>query len=154
MNNFIFYNPTRLLFGKGMINQLTQQIPADKRIMITFGGGSVKTNGVYEQVTQALEGRDYTEFWGIEANPDIDTLKKAIAIGKEKNIDFLLAVGGGSVIDGTKLISAGIPYEGDSLGTGEKRKLTSDYSIGNSADYPCHRFRNEQRSRDFTPGNS
>ena len=113
MNNFIFYNPTRLLFGKGMINQLTQQIPADKRIMITFGGGSVKTNGVYEQVTQALEGRDYTEFWGIEANPDIDTLKKAIAIGKEKNIDFLLAVGGGSVIDGTKLISAGIPYEGD-----------------------------------------
>ena len=81
MNNFIFYNPTRLLFGKGMINQLTQQIPADKRIMITFGGGSVKTNGVYEQVTQALEGRDYTEFWGIEANPDIDTLKKAIAIG-------------------------------------------------------------------------
>jgi NADP-dependent alcohol dehydrogenase len=55
MNNFIFYNPTRLLFGKGMINQLTQQIPADKRIMITFGGGSVKTNGVYEQVTQALE---------------------------------------------------------------------------------------------------
>ena len=79
MNNFIFYNPTRLLFGKGMINQLTQQIPADKRIMITFGVGSVKTNGVYEQVTQALEGRNYTEFWGIEANPDIDTLKKAIA---------------------------------------------------------------------------
>lgn len=113
MNNFIFYNPTRLIFGEGMINQLAQQIPADKRIMITFGGGSVKTNGVYEQVTQALEGRDYIEFWGIEANPDIDTLKKAIAIGKEKKIDFLLAVGGGSVIDGTKLISAGIPYEGD-----------------------------------------
>lgn len=154
MNNFIFYNPTRLLFGKGMINQLTQQIPADKRIMITFGGGSVKTNGVYEQVTQALEGRDYTEFWGIEANPDIDTLKKAIAIGKEKNIDFLLAVGGGSVIDGTKLISAGIPYEGDAWELVKKGSSKSDYSIGNSADYPCHRFRNEQRSRDFTPGNS
>ena len=63
MDNFIFHNPTRLIFGKGMIAQLSQQIPADKRIMITFGGGSVKTNGVYEQVIQALEGRDYTEFW-------------------------------------------------------------------------------------------
>ena len=113
MDNFIFHNPTRLIFGKGMIAQLSQQIPADKRIMITFGGGSVKTNGVYEQVIQALEGRDYTEFWGIESNPDISTLKKAIESGKEKNIDFLLAVGGGSVIDGTKLISAGIPYDGD-----------------------------------------
>ena len=61
MDNFIFHNPTRLIFGKGMIAQLSQQIPANKRIMITFGGGSVKTNGVYEQVIQALEGRDYTE---------------------------------------------------------------------------------------------
>lgn len=113
MNNFIFYNPTRLLFGEGMIAQLPRQIPAGKRIMVTFGGGSVKTNGVYEQVAKALEGRDYTEFWGIESNPDVDTLKKAIAIGKEKGIDFLLAVGGGSVIDGTKLIAAGIRYEGD-----------------------------------------
>ncbi len=84
MDNFIFHNPTRLIFGKGMIDQLTQQIPADKSIMITFGGGSVKTNGVYEQVTQALEGRDYTEFWGIEANPDIAHLKKAIAIRQRK----------------------------------------------------------------------
>ena len=113
MDNFIFYNPTRLIFGKDMIARLSQEIPADKRIMITFGGGSVKTNGVYEQVTQALEGRDYTEFWGIESNPDISTLKKAIELGKEKNIDFLLAVGGGSVIDGTKLIAAGILYDGD-----------------------------------------
>ena len=64
MDNFIFYNPTRLIFGKGMIAQLSQQIPANKRIMITFGGGSVKTNGVYEQVIQALEGRDYTEVLG------------------------------------------------------------------------------------------
>ena len=137
-----------------MINQLTQQIPADKRIMITFGGGSVKTNGVYEQVTQALEGRDYTEFWGIEANPSIDTLKKAIAIGKEKNIDFLLAVGGGSVIDGTKLISAGIPYEGDAWELVKKGSSQVTIPLGTVLTYPCHRFRNEQRSRDFTPGNS
>lgn len=113
MDNFIFYNPTRLIFGQGTIAQLAEQIPADKRIMITFGGGSVKQNGVYEQVTQALAGRTYIEFWGIESNPDIATLKKAIALGKENRIDFLLAVGGGSVIDGTKLISAGILYDGD-----------------------------------------
>ncbi|MEG1546276.1 MAG: iron-containing alcohol dehydrogenase [Bacteroides sp.] len=113
MNNFIFHNPTRLLFGEGMIAQLSKEIPADKRIMITFGGGSAKTNGVYEQVMKALEGRNIIEFWGIESNPEIETLKKAIAIGKEKKIDYLLAVGGGSVIDGTKLIAAGLLYEGD-----------------------------------------
>ena len=76
--------------------------------MITFGGGSVKKNGVYDQVIKALEGREYVEFWGIEPNPSIETLRKAIALGKEKNVDFLLAVGGGSVLDGTKLISAGL----------------------------------------------
>lgn len=113
MNNFIFQNPTRLIFGKGMIAQLTKEIPADKKIMITFGGGSVKQNGVYEQVINALEGRNITEFWGIEANPSIETLRKAITLGKEKNIDFLLAVGGGSVLDGTKLIAAGLLYDGD-----------------------------------------
>lgn len=113
MDNFIFQNPTQLIFGKGMIAELSKVIPSDKHIMITFGGGSVKKNGVYEQVIKALEGRDYIEFWGIEPNPAIETLRKAIALGKEKKIDFLLAVGGGSVIDGTKLISAGLLYEGD-----------------------------------------
>lgn len=113
MNNFIFQNPTRLIFGKGMIAELSKVIPAGKKIMITFGGGSVKKNGVYDQVQKALAGRDYTEFWGIEPNPAIETLRKAIALGKEKNIDFLLAVGGGSVLDGTKLISAGLKYDGD-----------------------------------------
>lgn len=113
MNNFIFQNPTRLIFGKGMIAQLSKEIPADKKIMVTFGGGSVKQNGVYEQVMYALEGRQVIEFWGIEANPSVDTLRKAIALGKEKGIDFLLAVGGGSVLDGTKLIAAGLLYDGD-----------------------------------------
>lgn len=113
MNNFIFENPTRLVFGQGMIAELSKQIPADKKIMITFGGGSVKNNGVYEQVIQALEGHNITEFWGIEPNPSIETLRKAIELGKKENIDFLLAVGGGSVIDGTKLISAGLLYDGD-----------------------------------------
>ncbi len=113
MNNFIFQNPTRLIFGKGMIAELAKAIPADKKIMITFGGGSVKKNGVYEQVRKAVQGRDYIEFWGIEPNPAIETLRKAIALGKEHNIGFLLAVGGGSVLDGTKLISAGLKYDGD-----------------------------------------
>lgn len=113
MNNFIFKNPTKLIFGKGMIANIAKEIPEGKNIMITFGGGSVKTNGVYDQVMKALEGRNVVEFWGIESNPAIETLRKAIALGKEKNVDFLLAVGGGSVIDGTKLISAGLKYDGD-----------------------------------------
>lgn len=113
MNNFIFQNPTRLIFGKGMISELQKAVPANKKIMLTFGGGSVKNNGVYEQVQKALQGREYIEFWGIEPNPSIETLRKAIALGKEHNVGFLLAVGGGSVIDGTKLISAGLKYNGD-----------------------------------------
>lgn len=113
MNNFKFQNPTQLIFGKGMIAELSKVIPEGKRILITFGGGSVKKNGVYEQVIKALNGRDCIEFWGIEPNPSIETLRKAIALGKEHKIDFLLAVGGGSVLDGTKLISAGLLYDGD-----------------------------------------
>ena len=113
MNNFTFQNPTKLLFGKGMIDKLPEQLSKDKRIMITFGGGSVKKNGVYDQVINALNGYDFIEFWGIEPNPTIETLRKAIILGKEKKVNFLLAVGGGSVIDGTKLIAAGLLYEGD-----------------------------------------
>ena len=113
MHNFIFHNPTRLIMGKGMISELEKEIPADKKIMITFGGGSVKKNGVYEQVKKALAHHDTIEFWGIAPNPAIETLRKAIELGKQEKVDFLLAVGGGSVIDGTKLISAGLLYEGD-----------------------------------------
>lgn len=113
MYNFIFQNPTKLIFGKGKIAELSKEIPADKRIMVTFGGGSVKQNGVYDQVKAALKDRSYVEFWGIEPNPSIETLRRAIALGKEEKVDFLLAVGGGSVIDGTKLIAAGLLYDGD-----------------------------------------
>ena len=113
MNNFIFQNPVKLIMGKGMISELANEIPAGKRVMITFGSGSVKKNNVYNQVTEALKDFYTVEFWGIEANPAIETLRKAIALGKEEKIDFLLAVGGGSVIDGTKLISAGLLYDGD-----------------------------------------
>lgn len=113
MENFIFQNPVKLIMGHGMIAQLSQEIPSDKRILITFGGGSVKQNGVYDQVMEALKNHFTVEFWGIEPNPDIDTLREAIALGKKEKVDYLLAVGGGSVIDGTKLIAAGLLYEGD-----------------------------------------
>lgn len=113
MNNFSFQNPTRLVFGLGQIAQLETLIPLDKKIMLTFGGGSVKTNGVYDQVKTALKNHNYIEFWGIEPNPTVETLRKAISEGKKNKIDFLLAVGGGSVLDGTKLIAAGMCYDGD-----------------------------------------
>lgn len=113
MNNFIYHNPTKLVFGRGTIAKLAKLIPADKRIMITFGGGSVRRNGVYEQVVAALEGRRWVEFWGIEPNPSVETVREAVALGREHGVDFLLAVGGGSVIDGTKLIAAGLCYDGD-----------------------------------------
>ncbi|MDR0370234.1 MAG: iron-containing alcohol dehydrogenase [Prevotellaceae bacterium] len=113
MNNFIFQNPTKLIFGKGMIARIAEEIPIEKRIMITFGGGSVKKNGVYEQVKDALKNHNTIEFWGIEPNPSVETLRKAIDLGKKEKIDFLLAVGGGSVIDGTKLIASAIPQDTD-----------------------------------------
>lgn len=113
MKNFSFCNPVKLIMGKGMIASLKEEIPTDKKTMITFGGGSVKKNGVYEQVKEALSGHQTIEFWGIEPNPAIETLRQAIELGKKEKVDFLLAVGGGSVIDGTKLIAAGLKYEGD-----------------------------------------
>ena len=113
MKNFIFHNPTRLVFGKGQIAKLSELLPDNMNLMITYGGGSVTKNGVYDQVKAALKGRNYVEFWGIEANPQVETLRKAIHTGKVNNIDFLLAVGGGSVLDGTKLIAAGIISDTD-----------------------------------------
>lgn len=113
MENFIFRNPTKLIFGKGMIARLSKEIPEGKKIMVTFGGGSVKKNGVYDQVVEALRGRDYIEFWGIEPNPKVETLRKAIEICRREGVDFLLSVGGGSVLDGTKLIAAAVRYDGD-----------------------------------------
>ncbi len=93
MKNFTFQNTTKLIFGKGTIEKLAREIPSNARLMVTFGGGSVKKNGVYDQVTRALAGRQFVEFWGIEPNPRVETLRRAVALGKEKGIDYLLAVG-------------------------------------------------------------
>lgn len=113
MNNFTFQNPTKLIFGKGSIAQLASEISKDKKVLLTFGGGSVKTNGVYDQVIAALKEYQLVEFWGIEPNPKVETLRKAIELCKNEKVDFIVAVGGGSTLDGTKLIAAAIPYAGD-----------------------------------------
>ncbi len=113
MENFVFYNPVKILFGKGQIANIAEEIPADAKILITYGGGSIKTNGVYEQVKSALAGRDVIEFGGIEPNPHLETLLKAVELVRNKGINFLLAVGGGSVLDGTKFIAAAVPFVGN-----------------------------------------
>ena len=113
MNNFDFHNPTRLIFGKGTIAKLGTEIPSDKRIMVCFGGGSAKKNGVYEQVKNALSNHFNIEFWGIEPNPDYDTVMKAVTLARDNKINYLVAVGGGSVIDGTKFIAHSIPHTGE-----------------------------------------
>lgn len=113
MNNFDFQNPVELIFGKGQISMLPKRIAKGTKILMTYGGGSIFKNGVYDQVTKALDGYEIVEFGGIEANPDYNTLMKAVAICKEQNIDMILAVGGGSIIDGTKFIAAAALFEGD-----------------------------------------
>lgn len=113
MKNFIFRNPTRLVFGRGQIARLEELVPAGAKVMITFGGGSVRRNGVYDEVTAALAGHDCVEFWGIEPNPKVETLRRAVELGRREGADFLLAVGGGSVIDGTKLVAAALRSDRD-----------------------------------------
>ena len=113
MNNFDFQNPTKILFGKNQIENLTTEIPENAKVLLLFGGGSIKKNGVYEQVSKALTNFEVIEFGGIPANPEYNVLMEALDIIKAEGITFLLAVGGGSVIDGTKFLSAAALYEGD-----------------------------------------
>jgi NADP-dependent alcohol dehydrogenase len=113
MNNFELYNPVNYIFGKNQIEKLPDLLPKNAKILMIYGGGSIFKNGVYEKVSQALTGFEVVEFGGVEANPHFETLMKAVEIVREKNIDFLLAVGGGSVIDGTKFISAAVNYKGN-----------------------------------------
>ncbi|WP_424000033.1 iron-containing alcohol dehydrogenase [Maribacter sp. IgM3_T14_3] len=113
MNNFEFKNPTKIIFGKDTIAKLESEIPADAKVLLLYGGGSIKKNGIYEQVTMALANVDVIEFGGIPANPEYAVLMNALQIIKDENITYLLAVGGGSVIDGTKFLSAAAVYEGD-----------------------------------------
>ena len=93
MNNFEFRNPTKILFGQGQIAKLSKEIDKNRKILLTYGGGSIKKNGVYDQVMKALEGYNVIEFGGIEANPDYNTLMRAVEICKKENIDFILEIG-------------------------------------------------------------
>ncbi len=113
MKNFEFKNPTKIIFGEGEIKKLANEIPSDSKILLLYGGGSIKKNGIYEQVKTALEKFEIEEFGGIPANPEYAVLTQALSVIKEKKITFLLAVGGGSVIDGTKFLSSAALYKGD-----------------------------------------
>jgi len=113
MNNFEFYNPTKILFGKGEIAKLKNELPKQAKILVLYGGGSIKKNGIYEQVTEALSEFDWMEFGGIPPNPEYQILVKALEVIKKENITYLLAVGGGSVIDGTKFLSSAALFEGE-----------------------------------------
>ena len=110
---FSYDNPTAIEFGKGKIKELSNKICKDKKILLVYGGGSIKNNGVYDQVVKALENYTYIEFSGVEVNPTVEKMNKAVKIIKEENIDFILAVGGGSVIDGCKYLAAAALYDGD-----------------------------------------
>lgn len=111
--NFQYANPTRVCFGEGQIAKLPELIPAGSRLLVLYGGGSIKQNGVYDQLTQALAGREWLEFPGIGANPQYDQLMEAVDLVKRERIGFLLAVGGGSVVDGSKFVAAAARFEED-----------------------------------------
>ena len=113
MLNFNFQNPTQIHFGEGQIKAISKGIPLNARVLLVYGGGSIKGNGVYQQVIDALGKHTWFEFSGIEPNPTYDTLMKAQEIIKTEKIDYLLAVGGGSVVDGAKFIAAAALFEGD-----------------------------------------
>jgi len=113
MDNFSFENPTRLHFGRGQIAKLADELPADARVLLVAGGGSIRRNGVHAQVMAALGERTVVEFFGVEANPDFDTLMRAVELGRAEQVDWILPVGGGSVLDGAKFVAAAIPYAGD-----------------------------------------
>lgn len=128
MLNFELYNPVNYVFGKGQMEKLTGLVPSNTKILIAYGGGSIFKNGVYDQVKAALPNHEILEFGGIEPNPRFETLMKAVELIRTEKIGFILAVGGGSVIDGVKFISAAVNFEGDAAEILKKRILFKDVS--------------------------
>jgi NADP-dependent alcohol dehydrogenase len=112
MEKFTYRNPTEILFGRGMIAEISSRVPADRPVLLVWGGGSIKKNGVYDQVKTALAGHQLVEFSGVEPNPLHETCMKALAVVKDKGVKFLLAVGGGSVLDAAKYIAAAAVFPG------------------------------------------
>jgi NADP-dependent alcohol dehydrogenase len=113
MQNFDYYNPTHIVFGKDRLAELNTLVPQEAKVLVLYGGGSVKRFGTLDKVLSNLGDREVVEFGGIEPNPQFDTLMKAVEIVREQNIDFMLAVGGGSVMDGTKFVAAAAPFKGN-----------------------------------------
>lgn len=128
MLNFELYNPTNYVFGKGQIAKLADLVPQNTKILLAYGGGSIFKNGVFDQVKAALPNFDMVEFGGIEPNPRYETLMKAVTLIREQNIGFVIAVGGGSVIDGVKFISAAVKFDGNPMDILHKRLLIKDVS--------------------------
>ncbi|HLR92311.1 MAG TPA: iron-containing alcohol dehydrogenase [Atopostipes sp.] len=140
--NFNFYNPVKVIFGKNRIEELPTLIPEDKKVLITYGGGSVKRFGTLDRVKEALVDYDIGEFGGIEANPTYETCMLAVEKIKEEGYEFLLAVGGGSVIDGTKFIAAAAKFDGDPIdifgnGVGQKLPIQSALPLGTILTLPA-----------------
>ena len=132
MLNFDFYNPTRILFGTDKIPELARWVPADARVLLLYGGGSAQKTGTLDQVKTALGERTFFEFGGIEPNPTYETLMRAVEQVKRDNIDFLLAVGGGSVIDGSKFVAAAACFDGEpwSILETHGRSITAALPLG------------------------
>jgi len=132
MENFAYQNPTRILFGRGQIAALSTELPAQARVLLLAGGGSIKENGVHAQVMQALGARVVKEFWGVEANPDYDTLMRAVALVQAEKLDWILPVGGGSVLDGAKFVAAAALYPHDpwTILTERAARVTAALPIG------------------------
>ncbi|MEL1241004.1 iron-containing alcohol dehydrogenase [Flavobacterium flavipallidum] len=129
MLNFELYNPTKLVFGKGQIEKLGTLIPAGAKILLAYGGGSIFKNGIHQQTIDNLKGFEVVEFGGIEPNPHFETLMKAVEIIKAEKIDFILAVGGGSVIDGVKFISAAVNFDGNPIDILQKHILITENAM-------------------------
>ncbi|MCL6462223.1 MAG: iron-containing alcohol dehydrogenase [Flavobacterium micromati] len=128
MLNFELYNPTNLIFGKGQMEKLASLVPKGAKILLAYGGGSIFKNGIHEQVIKNLKDFEIIEFGGIEPNPHFETLMKAVDVIKEQKIDFILAVGGGSVIDGVKFMSAAAHFDGNPMDILQKKLLIKDLS--------------------------
>jgi len=142
MLNFNLYNPTHIVFGKDRLGELDKFIPKDSRVLVLFGGGSVKKFGTLDKILEALGDREVFEFGGIEPNPQFNTLMKAVEIVNKEKIDFLLAVGGGSVMDGTKFVSLAANYKGENAADllikgGESGTVTNATPIGTVVTLPA-----------------
>ena len=126
MNDFTFWNPVKIHFGKDSMQQLAKEVAPYNTVLVVYGGGSIKTNGVYEQVMQALEGKKVFELSGVEPNPRVSTARKGAEICKAENVDLVLAVGGGSVIDCSKLIVAAAKTDADAWDIVLKKVLPTE----------------------------